>query len=178
MYVITPCSRPDNLKIMIEYMDFDKIDKWIIVHDTKFSKHFVFNGCNDKILELQCPHGTHGIAQRNMGISQVPPEGLVYFLDDDNIIQPQFWEQIFDKDSITTFDTMYKNTILKGNNIKMCKIDTCQFVVPRKYCCPWYSIRDDESASDGVFIENVVRFYSDKHVYVPKILSDYNVLRK
>ena len=32
--IITPCSRPENLKLMRDSIDFDCIDQWIIVHDT------------------------------------------------------------------------------------------------------------------------------------------------
>ena len=181
MYIITPCSRPQNLEIMFEYMQFDKIDKWIIVHDTKFSKNMpIFDSKHDKILELKCAHGTHGIAQRNMGLAHVPPDGLVYFLDDDNIIQPQFWEHVFDRDSITTFDTFYDHNnikVLVGSKPKRLFIDTCQIVLPRKYCMPWYSEMPNESQSDGTFVENVMKWYGSKHVYVPKTLSGYNVIR-
>ena len=33
--IITPCCRPENLETMLPSIDFDKVDKWIIVYDTR-----------------------------------------------------------------------------------------------------------------------------------------------
>lgn len=178
MYIITPCSRPQNLQILWRYMNTDKLTQWIIVHDSKFSTEKKFSG-EEKILELFCKHGTHGIAQRNMGISMVPPNGLIYFLDDDNIMLPQFWRQTFEPNKFTTFDSQHMTIVFTGKpeHCRRGAIDTCQFVVPRFMCAPWYSVVDNESQSDGTFVENVLRFHAADHVYIPKRLVAYNVLR-
>ena len=179
-YIITPCSRPENLPILEKSLDFSKLCKWIIVHDSKKSHRALFEG-REQIEEYFNSHKSHGIPQRNMGIAKVPLDGLVYFLDDDNIIQPYFWETPFALDKITTFDCLYNNTTLCGNALGRNHIDTCMFVVPRKWCVPWYSVRPDESASDGTFLENIVRLAKSDtdgwHVYIHKKLMAYNALR-
>ena len=93
--IITPCSRPSNIKTIFNSINFDLIDKWIIVYDTKnrtrYSKEFPYH---TKILEVDCydPDSYYGNAQRNMGLELANPNTWIYFLDDDNYIHPKFWE--------------------------------------------------------------------------------------
>ena len=68
------------------------MNRWLIVHDTTHTNgvfNEVFN--HPKIVEFGVSGGISGNPQRNAAINQVN-SGLIYFLDDDNIIHPNFWE--------------------------------------------------------------------------------------
>jgi hypothetical protein len=101
MYLVTPCSRPENLDRIKESIQFDKIEKWYIVYDnTKFE--FSERYKNDpKIVEIEC-HDSNGISGnqfRNKAldvISSTHKGGFVYFVDDDNIVHSNFWNMKFD----------------------------------------------------------------------------------
>jgi hypothetical protein len=72
--IITPCIRPDNLKIIEKSINFDYIDEWIIVYDKKkiIENPFLFRGKNDKIKEyLYSGDGISGNPQRNYALSKV-----------------------------------------------------------------------------------------------------------
>ena len=93
--IITSCSRPENLSLLFESIKFDFVEKWIIIYDTsKGNKYNWMYKNNPKILEAECPdEGVFGNAQKNFGLKFVKG-GQVYFLDDDNIMHPNFWNII------------------------------------------------------------------------------------
>ena len=185
--IITPCSRPQNLKTISKSIQFDKIDKWIIVHDTTRFKGIyeqVFSN-NPKIVEYGyfSPPGTcSGNSQRNHALRHVE-KGLVYFLDDDNIVHPNFWTIVsnFDEDHFYSWDQIRNdsfankpNGILGGEYPILRQIDTAQYIVPRHMCRFW---QEEPYWADGLFIEDVYGRYKDQHVYVPTIAAYYNYLR-
>ena len=183
--IITPCSRPQNLKEIYQSINWDKIHQWIIVHDTTKTRGIydqVFN--HPKIVEYghMSPPGTcSGNSQRNAGLMHVTG-GMVYFLDDDNIIHPNFWTIVnkFDEDHYYTWDQlrqdMFANKpggIMGGEEPRLRKIDTAQYIVPRHMCRPW---QEEPYWADGLFIEDIYERCKDQHVYLPIVAAYYNCL--
>ena len=189
--IITPCSRPANLKRIAESIQFDKIDRWYIVYDTSplfskgentlqrtYEKQFLDN---PKVSELECPVKCWGNPQRNLALGLIT-DGLVYYLDDDNIVHEAFWSELdsFDLDHLYSFDQYHcsKKIIVKGDKLQEKFIDTAQYIVPRRLIgdLAW-DMRDGGCRSDGRFTEDLNRLHGSKHIYVPKVLSYYNFLR-
>jgi glycosyltransferase involved in cell wall biosynthesis len=180
--IITPCCRADNLDIIIKSINFDLIDKWYIIYDTSKNRTYTkkFED-NPKIEEHFCSdEGVVGHPQRNFGLNLVK-NGFVYFLDDDNIIHPEFWNIVpkLDINHFYTFDQirMYEGHTLKGNTIKIRAIDTAQYIVPKELI---NNIRFDVNRyqADGIFITSINELYSNNHIYIPTVASYYNFLEK
>ena len=189
--IITPCSRPANLKRIAESIQFDKIDRWYIVYDTSplFSKGENTSQAtmkkqfldNPKVSELECPVKCWGNPQRNLALSLIK-DGLVYYLDDDNIVHESFWSELdsFDLDHLYSFDQYHcnKQIVVKGGRLQEKFIDTAQYIVPRRLIGDLvWDMHDGGLGSDGRFTEILNRLHGSKHVYVPKVLSYYNFLR-
>jgi len=194
--IITPCCRQKNIPFLFESIQFNKIDKWIIVYDTSKNREYkkIYEN-NPKILEVYCnDSGISGNPQRNCGINLVD-DGFIYFLDDDNIIHPEFWNisDTFDSNYFYTFDQIRndnikyiiqpsfwktidsKNFILFGNTIKLQHIDTAMYIVHKKMIknILWNPHRYD---SDGLFICDVFKQNANSHKYINKVCSYYNFL--
>jgi hypothetical protein len=177
--IITPCSRTENLSILKDSIKFDKINKWYIVYDTsKISFKKIYD--HPQIIELGIEESCYGAPQRNHGIDQISDNELIYMLDDDNIIHDEFWNlvSLFDLDHIYTFDQerckLPKNTILKGDNPKLYRIDTAQFVIPKNILgsIRWRISR----CADGYLMEELYSKYKNKFVYINKIACYWNKL--
>jgi len=173
--IVTPCSHPENLPALQKSIRFDKITEWIIVYDTPQDTPR-FSG-EAKIRELEC------CDHRNYGASLVT-DGLIYFLDDVNIVHPHFWDLVdtFDTEHFYTFDQRFfvpdpfrtaTNFVFTGGEPVVRKIDTAMFVVPKKMWKPWITGRHD---ADGLFIEAVARRNPGAHCYIPEVAAYYNYL--
>jgi glycosyltransferase involved in cell wall biosynthesis len=181
--IITPCSRPDNLPRLKDSIQFDKIHMWYIVYDTsrdrKYTKQFLGH---PKITELECSDiGIAGHPMRNFAIKQIN-DGLIYNLDDDNIMHPGFWTLLpmMDTGNFYTFDQVNHSSfgtdgILKGNTLKVQKIDTAQFVVP-KALVETIEFQKDNYKADGEYIIEVNKKNPGRHIYFPVLASYYNYL--
>lgn len=190
--IITPCCRQANLPFIYQSIKLDLIDKWYIVYDTSNNRHYqkIYN--DPKIIEIECDDiGVVGHPQRNFGMNLVK-EGFIYFLDDDNIIHPDFWEVVGELDTnyFYTWDQLRnkqgddsdwalfsneKGRVLKGNVLKVQKIDTAQFIVP-KHMVEYLRWKVNDYRADGYFIENVDILNPGSHKYIPKVLCFYNYL--
>lgn len=185
--IITPCHRQDNLAVIKESIRFDKIANWIIVYDTTRNRSYPRLFADEpKIREVDCDYaGISGNAQRNCGASLVS-EGFIYFLDDDNIMHPHFWDLIvgFDPTKFYTFDQRFfvpddfrsaTNFVFKGAEPVVRKIDTAMYVVPVSMWFPWAADRYD---ADGLFIEEVARRNPGPgiHRYIPEVAAYYNYI--
>lgn len=184
--IITPCSRPENLSFLYDTIRITKIDKWIIVYDTThtdgvFEKRF--NRSNIiEVGHVSPPDTCSGNSQRNVGLNMVQ-RGMVYFLDDDNVIHPEFWKiaDTFDDVHFYTWDQQRNDEfanklggIAAGDNPRLRIIDTAQFAVPRYMCRPW---QEDAFIADGLFIEDVYNRFRSLHIYTPVVAAFYNFLR-
>ena len=173
--LITPCSRPENIKILKETLNFDYILEWIIVYDSsKVSEITSFDDPKIKEFLFNEPGSIKGTSQRNYAIKQVKG-GYVYFLDDDNTIHKNFYEFL---DSIVpghiyTFDQ--QNT-RRGNNIKPYCIDTAQYLVdfdlPGVKEIQWAN----NTIHDGLYIEQVYGLHPNKWIYINKPICYHNQL--
>jgi len=178
--IITPCSRPQNLQDIFASLNFEYIEKWIIVYDTtnnrtytkQFSEH-------PSILEEECcDPGVTGNAQRNHGL-RIVKEGFVYFLDDDNIVHPDLWAVIptLDEDYFYTWDQNTFDRYIEGHTINTGCIDTSMFIVPKKICKNLKWLTFDRYFADAFFIKTIYEHNANKHIYIPKTLCYYNRLR-
>ena len=180
--IITPCCRQDNLDIIIKSINFKLIDKWYIIYDTSKNRSYTKKYENNpQIEEHFCSDvGSAGHPQRNFGLNLVN-DGFVYFLDDDNIIHPEFWNIVptLDINYFYTFDQqqVYVGKILKGNIIKVYWIDTAQFIIPKQLINN-LTFDINKYQADGIFITKINELYPKNHIYIPKIACYYNFLEK
>jgi hypothetical protein len=177
--IITPCSRPENLKEIFLSINFNYVETWIIVYDTtkdrKYTKQF---SDHSQILEKECSDpGISGNPQRNHALRLVK-EGFIYFLDDDNIIHPEFWSVLptLDENYFYTWDQERGEQNIAGNTIEYKQIDTAMFIVPKKICknLKWST---ELYHADYTFIQTIYNHNLAKHKYIPKILCYYNKIQ-
>jgi hypothetical protein len=178
--IITPCCRQNNIPKLFNSINFNKIINWIIIYDTsndrKYNKLYENN---PKIMEVECTGGISGNPQRNHGISLVN-DGYIYFLDDDNIIHPEFWSIVdkLDNNNFYTFDQARTKggKILRGNEIGIRRIDTAMFIVHKKHIgnITW---KCDLYGADFFFISEININNAGKHTYINKTACYYNYLK-
>ena len=193
--LITPCSRPKNLKSVAESIDFSKIKQWIISYDTSKvtnqEKQFLDN---PKVLELFEDSEACGVVsvygnfQRLTALSKVT-DGYVFFLDDDNSLMSDFLPTIESYVSIPgkwyTFDVEYAKRAegLKGDfSTQQDSASVCVDVdVLRKYNVCWGGENGrgmHGRGADNVFIGDLRYKAKDHHEYIPKILATHNNLAR
>jgi hypothetical protein len=180
--IITPCCRQANIPKLYDSIMFDKIHQWIIIYDTTKGRKYDKIYANDpKIMEVECADaGCSGNSQRNYGLKLVT-DGFIYFLDDDNIIHPDFWTlaDTFNPAYFYTFNQLRnkKGQILNGNNIARCHIDTAMFVLHKQHIgdIVW---RTNEYTADGYFICDVAAAPANKgkHQFLNVVACYYNFL--
>ena len=180
LIIITPCSRPHNLNKLYNSIQFDKIALWCIIYDTRQIPFIKYFNDNPKIIEFECKdEGTFGHQIRNMALNIIT-EGFIYFLDDDNIMHPFFWN-LFDNfkyGNLYTFNLLYQTgQILYGNDPIPKKIDTSQYVFDRKLVD---NIRFDINAycADGIFINTIYENNKSNSFHFNYIAAYYNWLNK
>lgn len=172
----------------MDSINFSKVYKWHIVYDTtKIPKQQIWRIPYDSI-EQHAVDGSFkkscaGHEQRNFGMSLVK-KGYVYFLDDDNIIHPNFFTEINFKDpgKIFTFDQQvcYSNNdtnIRLGNRLSACHIDMAQYCFDVGVNSTKLQFESSKYIADGIFIEKLYAAQKQSHVYIPKVCSYYNYLR-
>jgi hypothetical protein len=107
--------------ILHNSINFELVHKWYIVYDTskrrKYSIEFPYH---KKVEELECDEeeSCFGNAQRNKVLYLCDEDAMVYFLDDDNIILPTFWD-IIEKDIKN--DENYEDTFYTFNQHRICE---------------------------------------------------------
>ena len=137
--LITPSTRFKNLKVIFKSINWNYISRWIVVYDKKIiHKNPFFFKKNKKITELTNFNSTSikGASQRNLALRYLTKKKIknsyLYFLDDDNIIHPNFYKicKKIKNEKIYTFNQQVKiRSIRKGNKIKLGFIDTAMFLV-------------------------------------------------
>jgi hypothetical protein len=182
--IITPCRRIQNLSMLYESIQFDKINKWIIVYDTTLTSYSHIFSNHSQIVEVDYKSNTDdnvccGNIQRNYGLSLVDDNNYVYFLDDDNIIHPDFWKiiQQLEENTIHTFN-QYRDThgnILLGNRIEMNHIDSAMYIVHKNMIgnIKW---QEDLYSADGKFISDIYLTGKYKHKYFDNYYCYYNYI--
>lgn len=187
--IITPSIRPQNLKRILSSIDFKYFSRWIIVYDsrkiTKNPHQFVDCPYIEEYLYSKQGPGRSGNDQRNFALSAIPTNynGYIYFLDDDNIIHPNFYHLLNNvvnggpkkRIELYSFDQerYNKTIILRGNQCRMNKIDSAMVLIPAPLCrtIRW---KPQYYNADGRFIEEVYNRHSSNHVYIETIGCYYN----
>ena len=174
--IITACSRPENIKIIKDSLNFDYIDKWIIVYDGKKVENI--QGINQPQIKEHIftdQESIKGTAQRNYALTFVE-NGFIYFLDDDNFIHPNFYLLLHfvELGKFYTFNQENNKQILKGNKIQLRKIDTSMFLID--YALTNGHLWKNDDLHDGKYISTINFFYPDKWVWINETLSYYNKL--
>jgi len=175
--IITPSYRVDNLLEIKKTIDFEYVDEWIIVYDgSKIADNpnLFTNQENNKIKEyVYMGEGISGNPQRNYALTQITNQDtLLYYLDDDNIVHPNLYKllNIIDDNKMYTFNQFDR---IKGNDIKVCHIDTAMVIIPYKFCKNEKWIVDKYDA-DGFYIEECYHKNKNTHVFVDNDLCYYN----
>lgn len=185
--IVTPCSRPENLEKIKKSINLPC--RWIIVYDSDIAiKKF-----NDPwIIELNIKGGISGNLQRNMALDYVEKNEWVYFLDDDNLLHPDFIKikegheaiAYLYKDSFTLpFGYLFPQEMPDGNirmldknNIKVCFIDQAQYLLHMSLIGQKRFTQQYEA--DGIFIEGIYKEYCDKIIIAVEPVCYYNKLRQ
>lgn len=180
LVVVTPCSRPENLPRVRASLDFDHVTTWYIVYDTSQRPYKKRYEDDPKVVELACadPYSINGNSQRNIALHSIA-EGMVYLLDDDNAIHPDFWRlwEICEPGKIYTFDMVREDgNVQKGDHPVPHDIDSSQCLFdarlmgPTRFVPPVYH-------ADGIFLYNLCRNHRRDWVYVPQVAAFWNRLR-
>ncbi len=184
--IITPSYRVQNLPKIFQSINFDYIFKWLIIYDgSKISPNFKQFQGNQKIVELvykSLEGEIQGNAQRNKGLDYLSKNFsdqniFVYFLDDDNIINPNFYKLLSEIkiNHFYTFDQQRNRYVFCGENPKVYHIDLGMFLFDFKLVSN-IRFRLDKYEADGMYVEECCNTDIKKHIYVPKIYNYYNYL--
>lgn len=177
IYIITPCSRPENLTLI--YDSIPKETHWIICHDKNTSvPHYP----NSTIMICENT-GMVGIKARNYVLDNFPftDDDYILFHDDDNIIHPLLYSSIvknLDKNfSIITWGQLNKNKSIRlypPSLIEVGSIDTASFLVSWKYN---KNIRHkiDTYEHDGIYAKECAK--NGPVICINDYLCYYNYLR-
>ena len=177
--IITPCSRPENLKTIEDTINIPQSNfRWIIVFDADCIPKDIYIPKNCETYSFQDNRSVVGHAQRNFALDIIK-DGWVYFQDDDTTLHPDLWDNI--KDSSADFIWFMQNwpdgnlRINGGESVNGGDIDSHNFIAQMSI------IKDnrwiiDKYDADGYFAPLVYRL-SHSSVKIPKVLSVYNSLR-
>lgn len=186
--IITPSIRPNNLLKIKESINFDYVDKWMIIYDgKKINENPNLFKDNDKIIEYvyKDDNSTSGNSQRNYAVDNISNQNTyLYFLDDDNIIHPQIYK-LLDKvedNKLYTFNQkrpieIFPHTeLLKGNKVELYTIDTAMFLIDYNLC---KNIRwnIEKYNADGYYIVECYNNNKDKWIYIDELMAYYNYLQ-
>ena len=182
IFILTACTRPYNLPKLLESFPTERI-QWIIVFDPTVKDPVEM----ENAIHLTSPMtGQYGNYARNTGLNYLYDSGIItdqdwlYILDDDNIIHPDWWENVKDNLTNNTLITWGQhwhkgyhradatNTPASGN------IDTAQYMV-RWDIAKNFKFRLQYEA-DGFYAEDCFNF-TGSCLAIQKDLCYYNYLR-
>ena len=180
--IITPCSRPENLHIVKDSIFKQKWKfnfKWVIVHDSEYIEIELFPELNIYQFNHYDSNSVVGHAQRNFALNLIA-KGLVYFLDDDTILHPNFSKAIFEINTnvdFIHFPQSYKNETIRisGAEVEVDKIDTGSFLFDIELAKD-VSFDVFKYNADGYFAKDIYA-KANNTVYINYPLSYYNYLR-
>jgi hypothetical protein len=136
IYIITACSRPENLEAMSKTIPQDCT--WVVVYDDRVSMPQI-----DNAIVMKCDHtGIVGVKAQNHALDNLPltDDDYVMLLDDDNILHPEWYatvSQLLSHDfSIMTWGQLHKDNSIRlepQRRPQVGNIDTASFLVSWKY---------------------------------------------
>jgi hypothetical protein len=203
--VITPVSRPGNIWTIGESIQGalknnphnHKIAWWVVLnafqqYTTKLDLDVVDDGefaCTKNAVEvsLKAPHSTEilvtgcrfsvaGSRQRNFALDHID-EGLVWMLDDDNLMHPDFLNYPYETGKFYALPQQLNKygSVRMPTSFKVCDIDQAQLVYDRKLLGGLRQV--DDYCCDGHMIEAVHKAVPDAFVPVFGVRAYYNKLR-
>lgn len=191
--IITPTRDGKNLKQIANSINIPKENyKWIIVFDSDQEPVYPEID-NAEFLYIKNDESISGNAQRNLALSKVEA-GFIFFLDDDTVLHPLFWNSIkeitadidfvsFDQAWCTQDDKPLTNKSIinsnkvvrtKGDNPQLDHIDSGNYIVNSRVAKN-FTWQLDQYNADGLFCVQCYNSSTAK-IYIPKILSIYNFL--
>lgn len=177
IHIITPCSRPNNLAQILDTIPAGC--SWTVVLDSSVADSVNINAKVIRSLHT----GNSGNELRNQGMTEILPDqnDWVYFLDDDNLIHPDWFDAVSSHLN-DEFDMLAWGQLNKDGGIRLpppfriqlnC-IDTASFMVKWKALknYRWETAAYD---ADGRLAINI----ASKHKYktLDQYLCWYNALR-
>jgi hypothetical protein len=189
LVVITPCCRPELLRYVHDSVRFPIVTRWIIVFDADQVPRAklpaaLLDDPHVTLVATQTEASKYGNAQRYLGLQiarRLYPEDdpFIYFLDDDNVIHPAFYElfeRFMQKRGVFyTFDQQRAWLTCSGRSCVRVTIDTAMICLPLSFCPDWHP--GSVYAEDYYFIQSVMRKYGDRHVYLNQVGAYYNALQ-
>lgn len=186
--VITPCTRPYNLPLIMDNLSKLNVQvEWIIIYDKNVisevdTRIALYSNPNIKLV-LLCEYNdnTYGKAGylRNIGMEMATGD-YILFLDDDTVVSNSFYQGI--KPYLGNYDLIVYNQaragkpIFTGNTYNISDLDTGQVIVKNGLNARWNKIeklREERAYFNDVFKE----VSKEKIIYIPVVLSYYNFLR-
>lgn len=188
--IITPCVRKHNLeKIAASISHANLAVTWLVILDQvalstedallktnleDISKHQV------KLSAIKSSESVSGNAQRNHGLNQLNKQGYVYFVDDDNLIHPNFWNYTHLLDGthgIIGHQLLADGQLRKAAGFHVCpnKIDIAQCCFPMKLVGKNRWIEKKYNA-DGLFASHIHHLNTDKFIIIDDVIAYYNRL--
>ena len=177
--IITPCSRPDNLHQLKPTIP--EHCEWIIVVDGASSE--VIPREIRELPNVQIYHvegGLEGSTQRNLALRKARGQ-YVYFLDDDNIIHPRYFEEIMpllDGRRVIVVNQTWadgERHVVASPPVRVGSVDTGQVILPLDLARE-FEWRTNVKHADGDYFGRIWAKYSDRFVFVHKDLTYYNYL--
>lgn len=177
LYIITPCSRPENLELILP--SIPKECHWIISHDDKTQPqpfpNTTFINCKDT--------GKVGTKARNFVLDnfEFNDDDFIQFHDDDNIIHPKWFPTIQQylnyEFSIISWGQLNKDGTIRlqpSPKISTGAIDTASYTVSWKYNKN-VRHRTDVYEHDGIYAEECAK--NGRVLTIYDYLCYYNYLR-
>jgi glycosyltransferase involved in cell wall biosynthesis len=157
-------------------------DVWWIVFDMDWSEeaHRIIQdltAANVRVKTMFIKNHTWGNVQRNAAINFIKDD-FIYFLDDDNIIHPELYENLLQAHAqVNKKVYLVKQDVeddIRGIDPRQCYIDLAQMVVHRRMFdeMPFVNLHD----ADGIFIEHWHKTSPGDFCFIHKPLAYYNKL--
>ena len=164
LIVVTPCSRPQNLRALQESIVGHAVAEWIIVLEPGLEPPDV----EATIIQGETERAFGGFAHRNLANGLIEPrtDRWVWGLDDDNLAHPDLTRVFIDNLApiiIWAQDRGHRAGPSRITNV----VDTAQFAV-RADIATAYEWPEVE-AGDGMFIERICDEHPDDYRMVDRI---------
>ena len=174
--IVTPCSRPDNLRAISESINIPEGSyRWIVVFDADEVPSIDLPS-NAEVYAHRDAASRSGNAQRNFA-NKLVRGGYVLYLDDDTILHPKLWESVKKcTEDLVCWKQSYKDGShrLHAGEWQVGHIDSGSFMVDHNTMGDSEWILDKYDA-DGYFAREMrLKAKTVKEVY--DYLSIYNYL--
>ena len=177
LYILTPCSRPYNLKEI--HATIPPQAQWVICHD--FDAAYIPELSNAIIMKVN-KTSPYGVNARNHMLNTIPfkDEDWIYFLDDDNIIHEDFYKYIefalkLDMYAMVTWAQVDNRGIHRLKALVepvVAAIDTASYMVNYKFVKDLRLVQIN--IQDGIYAEECAK--RGPVLAIGKVLCYYNKL--